>query len=241
MRQIPLKLRLQSHMTFDDFFAGPNVELTTRLKAACLGRDAEGAIYLWGAAGSGKSHLLQAACEMATQNNITPLYLPLRELLAESTQMLDELEQLSLICIDDVDAVAGNLAWETALFHLFNRAFDRGTQLVFSANVAPAYLATTLPDLASRLAWGFVYHVLDLNDEERVLALQKTARQRGFDLPESVAIYLMRRFPRDTKSMYAMLNDLDQASLSAQRKLTVPFIKNWLDEKQNGAQQLLPF
>lgn len=240
MRQIPLQLRLQSHMTFDDFFAGPNVELTSRLRAACAGRDAEGAFYLWGAVGSGKSHLLQAACEMAVQNNVTSLYLPLREVATESAQLLDDLEQFSLICVDDVDVIAGNLAWETALFHLFNRAFDRGTQLVFSATAAPTRLALGLPDLASRLAWGFVYHVVDLNDEERVLALQKTARQRGFDLPEIVAIYLMRRFPRDTKSMYAMLNDLDQATLSAQRKLTVPFIKNWLEEKQNGAQQLLP-
>ncbi|HKJ77017.1 MAG TPA: DnaA/Hda family protein, partial [Gammaproteobacteria bacterium] len=85
-----------------------------------------------------------------------------------------------------------------------------------------------LPDLVSRLGWGLIFHVRPLSDEQMIDALQLRARQRGLDLPADVARYLLRHYRRDMTSLASLLERLDHASLVAQRRLTIPFVKQWL-------------
>ncbi|MBI3775280.1 MAG: DnaA regulatory inactivator Hda, partial [Gammaproteobacteria bacterium] len=151
--------------------------------------------------------------------------LPMRDATLWSPEVLEGLERCALVCVDDVDAIAGLSIWEEALFHLYNRITEQGHCLVLSACAAPAELKLQLPDLASRLAWGLVLHLEALAENDKLVALQLRAQQRGFELPNDVAQFLLRRCPRDTPSLFALLDRLDEASLAAQRKLTIPFVR----------------
>ena len=221
--QLPLGIGLKDAATFDNFYTAGN-ELV--LKALRQGTDRM--LYLWGPSGCGKSHLLQALCHATAANGQSPLYLPLKELMALAPELLDGLEQQVLIAIDDIQVIAGIPQWEEALFHLYNRVRDHGHRLVVSATVAPAGLALTLPDLASRLGWGPVFQLASLTDTDKQAALQMRARRRGLEMGDEVAEYLLRRCPRDMDSLFSLLNQLDRASLAAQRRLTIPFVREVL-------------
>ncbi len=227
--QLPLGIRLKDGNTFANFVSGPNAEalayLQSQLRSAA-------AVYLWGAGGTGKTHLLQAACHEAGKAGWRTAYVPLacwREL---SVELLEGLEAAELVCIDDVASIAGQEDWEAALFHLYNRLRDAGGNLVVSGTLPPASLPLALPDLRSRLAWGIVFQLQALDDEEKLAGLRQRARDRGLELPEKVGRYLLQRCPRDMSSLFSLLESLDQASLAAQRRLTIPFVKEVMEARR---------
>jgi DnaA-homolog protein len=225
--QLPLGVGLRDDATFASFLPGANASLVDRL-AHQLDASGEPFLYLWGAPGTGRTHLLQAACHAASGRDLRALYLPLQELGHFPPLMLEEIERLDLVAIDDVDAVVGRRRWEEGLFHAFNRLRDAGKRLVMAADAPPRQLPVKLPDLASRLTWGVTFHVQGLDDNERLQALQLRARVRGMQLPDEVARYILHRGPRGLGELCEALAILDRASLSAQRKLTIPFVKQAL-------------
>jgi DnaA-homolog protein len=219
MRQLPLAIRLPEFAVFDTFEPGPNGAVLAMLAdPAAIGP----ALWLWGPEGHGKSHLLQAACAA----NPSGAYLPMSELLEAGPAVLEGWEERKLVCIDDVDRLAGKADWELAAFTLFKRLWERGGCLVVSAATAPAATRFSLPDLRSRLAWGGVFRLASLSDEDRVAALRRRARHRGLELPADAARYLLRRLPRDMRALCVWLDTLDVASLAASRRLTLPFVKS---------------
>lgn len=222
--QLTLGLRFNDSASFANFFSGRNAEVVNHLRVCAQG-GSDLAVLIWGAPGSGKTHLLHAACHAVTARAEQAAYLPMRDAAAWSPDILEGLERCTLVCVDDADAVAGWPAWEEALFHLYNRMREQRSCLVLSAAAAPAELKLNLPDLASRLAWGLVLHVAALDENDKLAALQLRAQQRGFELPTDVGQFLLRRCPRDTPSLFALLDRLDQAALAAQRKLTIPFVR----------------
>ena len=227
-RQLPLGLQLQASARFSNFLAGPNEELLGQLMQTA-GGTGEPFFLLWGAAGSGKSHLLQAGCHLAADQGRTAAYVSLKDNTDLSPELLEGWESYQLVCVDDIHLIAGNQRWEEALFNLYNRIREQRGSLVVSSISMPAGHAFCLPDLVSRLGWGLVYQLNPLNDEQRLTALQQRARQRGCEMPAETGRYLLRRLPRDMPALFALLDKLDQASLAAQRKLTVPFVKSVLD------------
>jgi len=135
---------------------------------------------------------------------------------------------MSLVCLDDVQALTGHDEQEEALFHLYNRIRESGGRLLVAANASPAGLAPRLPDLRSRLLWGPVFHLHRLDDAGRLAALQLRADRRGFQLNNDVGTYLLHRHPRDMAKLFELLEQLDHASLTAQRRLTIPFVRSLL-------------
>jgi DnaA-homolog protein len=226
--QLPLGVGLRDDATFESFLPAANATGLVESLSRQLGDEGEPFIYLWGASGSGRSHLLQAACHAASDRDLRALYLPLRELGHFPPLMLEDAERLDLVAIDDIDSVIGRRRWEEGLFHTFNRLRDAGKRLVVSASMAPRQLPVKLPDLASRLTWGVTFHLQRLDDDERLQALQLRARIRGMQLPGEVARYILHRGPRRLDELFDELAVLDRASLSAQRKLTIPFVKQAL-------------
>jgi DnaA family protein len=218
--QLPLRIGLRDSATFANFFPEDNA-------AAChaLQQEHEPFVYLWGPEGSGKSHLLQAACHEVTESGGSAIYLALGEEEGMVPQMLEGMEQMSLVCLDNLEAVAGEPEWERAMFHLYNRLRDSGNRLLAAGNAAPAGLGVNLPDLVSRLGWGPVFQLQPLSDEGKTEALQRRAANRGMQMPPEVASYLMQRAPRDMHALFALLDRLDEVSLAAQRKLTIPFVR----------------
>jgi len=231
--QLPLDFAPRDGAGFDDFVPGDDglgVDLLRHLAAG----DGERQALLWGAAGSGKSHLLNAACQYAAARGERVALLPLGELFAAPAEaipgleLLDGLESLALICLDDLQQVAGRAAWEEALFDLINRARDSGCRLLFACDDNPAALGFGLADLRSRLAWGPVLRLPVADDAQIAEILSRRAAALGLDLGEGVLHYLMTRYGRDLRAALARLQVLDHASLAAQRRLTVPFVKSVL-------------
>lgn len=227
MRQLPLGVQLGVSLRFDTFAEGANGEAV-----AALRRLADGAtrapVWIYGAAGAGKSHLLQSACAAASDAGRASAWLPLAQVRAEGPALLDGFEQLDLVALDDLDAVAGDAAWEVALFTLFNGLAEQGGRLAVAAAGSPAATAIRLPDLASRLGAAEVYQVEPLAESGQPAALRRRAERRGLELPDETLGFLTRRAPRDFATLCRMLDALDTESLVAQRRLTVPFVRDWL-------------
>ena len=227
--QLPLPIALRESVTLDNFVAGDNHQLLHMLQHI-LEPGAERFVYCWGAPGCGKTHLLQAACQLTA----SIFYLPLSQLVDYSPEVLDGLHHAALVAIDDVDAAVGSPHWERALFDLYNRIRDGGeTVLVVSGRAPPSRLGLALADLQSRLAWGLVFHISPLDDEGKIAVLRSRARSRGLGLPDEVAGYLLRHCDRDLSALLDLLDRLDRASLAGQRRLTVPFVKDVLEAENH--------
>ena len=216
--QLPLGIGLHDSATFANYYAGDNAPVVHALQSD------EPFVYLWGGSGCGKSHLLQAACHACAGG---PVYLPLAEP-ALSPLMCEGLEAAPLVAVDDVQSIVGEADWEEALFHLYNRIRAVGTRLLVAGEASPLALGLKLPDLASRLSWGPVFQLRPLEDAQKVEALIQRAAGRGIEISVEVANYLLRRCPRDMHSLFALLDRLDHASLAAQRRLTIPFVRELL-------------
>jgi DnaA family protein len=222
--QLSLGLALKESARFASYFPGQNQEAVTSLRLSAEGTG-DTLVYLAGASGLGKTHLLQAACQQAADAGRTAVYLPLRNLPGLLPAVFEGLERMDLVCLDDVDAIAGRTDWELGLFDLFNRLRECGGTLLVTAGKRPNHSGIRLADLVSRLRWGVVYVLKPLDEETLFAAVTYRARARGLELPEDTARFLLRRFPRDLASLCDLLDRLDQASLVARRRLTIPFVK----------------
>jgi DnaA family protein len=227
VRQLPLGVQLAVSLRFDSYTAGDNSEAVDALR-----RLADGVsrvpVWIYGAAGSGKSHLLQATCAQAGVAGNATAYLPLDVVRGDGPAILDGFERLDLVALDDLDAIAGDDAWEFGLFTLFNGLMEHGGRLACAALRAPASVGIRLPDLASRLSASEVHRLEPLAEPEQAAALMVRAERRGLELPEETLGFLTRRAPRDFATLCRMLDALDIESLAAQRRLTVPFVRDWL-------------
>jgi DnaA family protein len=228
--QLPLPLGFNPEHGFEEYHpGGANAETVAHLRRAAL--DArEPLVYLWGDRGLGKTHLLHACCREAHRAGLSVSYLPLGLLRDYGVDALDGLEDQDLVCLDDVDAIACDDEWERALFRLFNRLRDLGRKLMVGAGAPPADSPLRLPDLKTRLAWGLTLMLRPLDDDEKLAALSLRARVLGLDLPPQVGRFLLASRTRDLPGLILLLERLDRASLAAKRKLTIPFLKTYLEE-----------
>ncbi|MFN6969669.1 MAG: DnaA inactivator Hda [Rheinheimera sp.] len=190
-------------------------------------------LYLFGASGSGKSHLLYAACVQAQEQGLTSQLLALDDFRQYSPRLFDGLEQLDLVCLDNIQAIAGDSHWQVALFDLYNRMVEQGKRLLIVADEAPLQLGITLPDLVSRLQACTIFQLRLLSDDDKQKLLQQKARLRGIELPDEVARFLLNRQQREIRALVAILDKLDKASIVHQRKLTIPFVKDVLAQSGN--------
>lgn len=226
-RQLALAIQLNDEATLADFCWGSNNMLQQQI-ATTLQGEGERLFTIWGNTGCGKSHLLQACCQ-AMSANASAIYLPLQILKEWGPSSIEDIDEQTLIAIDDIDTIAQDPAWEEALFHLYNRVRDNGkTILIITSRQSPVSSNILLPDLRSRLAWGLVTQLNELDDDLKIVTLQQHARKRGFELPTSVGQFLINRCARNMHDLHQILNQLDEASLIAQRKITVPFVKSTL-------------
>jgi DnaA family protein len=225
MSQLALPLQLADHAVFASFLDSGNETLVATLADIAVGGEGHGC-WLWGAASTGKTHLLQAVCDEAGDRAV---YVPLSMVADAGPGILEGLASRELICIDDVDLVSGQTEWEMALFDLSNQIFDAGAQLIVSAASAPRECPIELADLKSRFARLPVFQLRVLDEDERVCALQLRSKHRGLELPDDTARYLLKRSRRDMASLYEVLDKLDREALRAKRRLTIPFVRDVLE------------
>lgn len=226
-QQLPLGFHFNDEVTLESYLPGPNAEALEAVRQL-IAQTTEPFVYLWGRHGVGKSHLLQASGLALTRQNRPVALITLRDHEQYPPQILQGLEQVSLVCIDDIDAIediVNQAAWEEALFHLFNRVRESGTPLLVTASGPPAQLNFQLKDLKSRLGWGLTFQLRSIADDQKIHVLQQRAQHRGMELNAEVGRYLITRFSRDMNNLIALLETLDKVSLAEQRRLTIPFVK----------------
>ena len=223
-KQLVLDLKLKETHTLDNFIAGNN-QLLMMLLSNMAQKQGEQQLFVWGEPAVGKSHLLQAACHLASENSQSVSYLPLDQLIEYSPQLLDGMESMDLICIDDIERVIGKPAWQEQLFNLINRVRETRNHLLFSAAMPPNEMDLQLEDLRSRLNWGPVISIQPLADDDLQAALQLRARNRGFEVSDSVCGYMLKHYDRDMNGLFNKLQTLEHASLAQHRLITVPFVK----------------
>lgn len=175
--------------------------------------------YLWGRKGSGRSHLLQAACQA------TPGSIYLSELKRLSPEVVRDLETMPLVCLDNIDSILTDPDWQQALFHLMNGVKDRGGQLLMAAELPANQQNIKLKDLRSRLNAATPVETDRLSDSQKIQVLVQRAKHWGFDLSEDVGRFILSRSPRDMIMLVDMLKRLEMETLRQQKRVTIPFVK----------------
>lgn len=231
MAQLPLALAIADHASFDTFVNGGNAPALEHVRSLAAG--AAETVWLWGGEGVGKSHLLQAACRAATDAGRRAMYVKLP---ADSPAILADLEHVDLLAVDDVHAVAGDSAWERALFVVLNAYSSRSGALLLTAAAPAAQCGFRLADLASRGAGAVTYRLAPLDDAERAAALRLHAAARGLALDAAGADFLLKRVARDMTVLTEWLTRLDRESLIEQRRLTIPFIRELVARSKPNAE-----
>jgi len=240
-RQLTLRLILDEDATFDNFYLPPDQpgnsslvqHLQTQLErwtqsqlSVASGTILSEFTWLWGSQGAGCSHLLQAVCHHAAANNLQAFYLDLSAYRELDTSILLGLEEVSVLCLDQVDVICGQADWELALFNLYNRMAEKQTPLLIASHHSPQHLRFSLADLASRLQSAVVFNLATLDDEHKAKALQMRAKRQGFELSAEVADYLVTRSERSMSTLFATLQKLDRHSLETRRRVTIPLLKS---------------
>ncbi|HEY0960971.1 MAG TPA: DnaA regulatory inactivator Hda [Pseudomonadales bacterium] len=218
--QFPFAFTLRTEVMFDNFVCTEaNAALLHFLRGFAM--SPERLAYLHGAAGSGKTHLLQALCHQEEQ----AVYLPLTQLRGHGASTLDGLDAFPLLVVDDLHVIAGDSEWEQGLFALFNAVQGGSGRLVFAADRPAAQLPLQLADLRSRLQLCVAFEVKEPDDAGKAEVLRRHAAQRGLELRDEAAQYILQHSARGMQALLDVLDVLDRQSLAEQRKLTLPFIK----------------
>lgn len=224
--QLPLGLAANTRASFDNFIPGANAEVLAAVRATA--EKAGGTLFLQGAAGTGKTHLLQAACRASANRGLRALYLSLAEMAVQPPDLLHGLDELDLLSLDDIGTAGVSRAWQVALVALLDSLRARAGRLLFAARESPESLSLSLPDLRSRLGWGARYNLRPLDDAGRADLLKGRAAERGLQMEDEVTAYLLQRAPRDLSSLLGLLDQLDKASLAEKRRLTIPLVRSVL-------------
>jgi DnaA family protein len=236
LRQLTLDLGTPPPSTFDNFFAGANAELVTRLReldnALAAGPVPDRTFYIWGEAGSGRTHLLQALVHDAPPGHAR--FAGPQSSLAAFT--FDP--RVALYAIDDCGSLSA--AQQIAVFNLFNEVRAHPTSaLVAAGNAAPIGM-TVREDLRTRLGWGLVFHLAPLPDEGKAAVLKHAARERGIMLADDVPAYLLTHFRRDMPSLMGLLDALDRFSLEQKRAVTLPLLRIMLNSPDAEERRTAP-
>src|SRR5882672_8157765 len=225
MKQLALTLAPPPAPALDNFFPGRNAELLTLLGNLVAGRPVERSIYLWGDAGSGRSHLLRATIFALNAAGLACLHV------ARGDPIPAISTELRAVAVDDVETLDARN--QRAFFNLYNHLRERAGIVLAAGNAPPARLKLR-PELVTRLGWGLVYQVQALSDDEKALAVKRQAASRSFDLPDGVIDYLLRHLSRDLPSLMSVLDALDRHSLAAKRPITLPLLKELLHTEEDG-------
>jgi len=227
MKQLALDFASQPLPTLDNFIAGRNGELMENLRRLAAGQARERFLYVWGRPASGRSHLLKGVMTALARAGAAAVYIACKS----DTRFAEGLDRMDGVALDDVDRLDDE--GQIAAFDLYNALRERNGALVAGGSAPPVQL-TLREDLVTRLAWGLVYQVHALTDEEKVRALSEHAASRGLPLPREVCDYLLTRARRDMPSLLATLDALDRYSLETRRPVTVPLVRELLETRDSG-------
>ena len=224
--QLPLQFDFQTNQTFSTFYTGTNDEILTHLKNVFHTEEPQ--IYIWGTSGTGKTHLLQATSQLTDSLNKTAFYYCFTAKKLPHLTLLRDLDTVDLVCFDNIQVIAGHKKWELAFFNFFNRHRENNKKLVLSANCPPQHLQIQLADLQTRMSWGLTLRLHTIPTDQQLDALIYKANDLGFEISPTVGRFLISHYEQDLSTIWTLIETINDATLSAKRKLTIPFLKQWL-------------
>lgn len=227
--QLLLPVTINSTQTFSSFVGADAEQIMAAEIQRVIGEDKFAGVYISGKEGQGKSHLLSAACHFSNDKALTSMMLPMEQVKATSPDIIQGLENVDLLCVDNLDAIAGELKWETAIFNLFNALMQNNAKVIFTASATSNHIDWALPDLASRLQWCTYFQLSSLSERDKQRALVQHAHLMGFELSDDVVRFMLNRLPRKMSFLMSALDQLAKQSIAQQRKITVPFVKEVLE------------
>lgn len=232
-QQLEIPFSLVDSARFEHYVCGENAWIVEALQRWASGQADERFCVCWGAWGSGRTHLLNAVCHDVLLKTYRVFYLNCSNASQYGPDILEDLQTHDVVCLDDVDQIFGQPAWESALFHLYNEMIVLGHgRLLLSVSMAPDRIAVKLPDLRSRLVSGWIFPLQSLSEVNLKMALIQRAHQRGFELTAQASQYILTHLSRCEHCVFGYLDVLDRSSLRAQRRVTVPFVKQQYDAFQ---------
>ena len=224
--QIPLPLEPSRESRFEDFVAGPNIAVVEALKSGVAEPDSQ--LFVSGPESTGKTHLLNASCIAARAAGLTAFYAGLGNMPDGSHALLEGLEQVDLVCVDDIHKVSGQPAWEEALFHCLNRIRSNRGRIILASRERLSALPLALPDLVSRLQWGLRLQLQALDDMDKISVLDRHAASMGIEIPPDVGRYLIRHTSRSLARLLNTVGQIQQAAFTSKRRITVPLVREVL-------------
>lgn len=221
--QLTLPLGIVPSSSFGSFLPGKaNATVCATVQALCAGELDEKQLLLWGEKSVGKTHLLSAACQEFSSRGFQVAYLTGD--LANYEGALQGMEAVDLFCLDDLHLLQP--AAEENLFHCINRCRDAQTRLIFASEPSVEDIGINLPDLVTRLSWGPVFQIQTLEDDELSDAFVLMLKLRDMDVGPEIIDYVLSRYPREVTALKELVEKLDQATMSEQRRITIPLIKS---------------
>lgn len=229
--QMPLQLEPPRPDRLEDFHAGPNAAVLDAVRH--LLEEPGAVLFLSGPEGCGKSHLLNGLCRAARERDMAAFYIALKRLPEAAAAGLEGLQQLDLVCVDDLDRVVGNPVWERALFRCFNEVRAAQGRLLIGSRAPLGSLRFGLPDLASRLAWGVRLKLQVPDDDDKRAIIRQRARSLYIELPGDVEDYLLKHGRRDMASLLHVVEALKDAAFAGKRRITVPLAREVLQTAES--------
>jgi DnaA family protein len=230
--QIALPLTFDKQFSFDNFLSEQSDLFTNNLKSL-INSDGESLIGIWGGAGCGKTHLINASAHYARQQSQQFQFYDGSQLVECNPEQFDQFDGFAsseTLLIDNLDAICGHLQWEQKFYQLINACKHGEMRLLFTLSMNPQFLDCALPDFQSRLSWGLLLQLPAVVDTEIGEVLKFRAGLLGIELSKEVVAYLLTHYSRELSVQMEILRRLDEMSLSAQKRVTVPFIKLALAE-----------
>jgi chromosomal replication initiator protein len=195
-------------------------------------------LYLSGASGLGKTHLLMSIGNhlAETGSSAKTLYVHCRDLIESLNREEDGLpgnlgtpgSEVDFLLLDDIDRITGNLPAQEALYRVYNQTLEQGGKMVFAGRTPADQLKKTESFLTSRFKWGMTAELLPMDDEATAQLIQKLAEDMGMDIPEKIITYLLTRIPRDFQSVKNAVTCINEESLRQKHKVTLPLVKHAL-------------
>ena len=220
MNQLGLPISLDSKMLLDNFLG--NKQLLEYIAKLYLDKTSA-EIYVYGASGLGKTHLLQGAALRSLSDQQSAMYIDCQNSLPG--HVLESIEQLNWISIDNIDAINANQ--QDLFFDLYNRAKQARVTMLISGTDLPSELGV-MKDLKTRLGLAAIFPLQPLNDKLTMLVLNNQMIDRNLSIDSKVYEYLFKYYSRDVKVLLTAMDDLDKASLQAKQSITIPFVRKTL-------------
>lgn len=226
--QIALPLSFDRQFSLENYFSEQGALIIANLKSLIDG-SAESVIGLWGGPDSGKTHLINACAHFSRQQGVAFQLYEGSQLIQCDPEYFDILAGCDVLAVDNLDALCGRRFWEEKFCQLINRCKNGDLRLIFTLADKPQFLQCLLADFQSRLSWGLLLQLSAYGDSDIERIVRQRAKLLGFDLSKDVMTYLLTHYSRRLSTQIENLRLLDDASLSEQKKITIPLIKQTLD------------